>query len=176
MFIRSFFKTCSQGDSGGPLIQYEKGMPIVLGLASFGVRCGDWRFPGVFARVSNYVDWIKSSTPAVFTTNTGKSTGVGDKKCKKGEFLAGKKCKACSKTSVSPGGSVGKCKPCSNGFVRDSRDGSKCSCVGRFAVGKGEKGGKCQVCRKGSFAGKKDKVCRKCPKGTSSGKGASKCK
>ncbi|GAB0097788.1 CLIP domain-containing serine protease [Sergentomyia squamirostris] len=51
-----------QGDSGGPLM--SEGMPgneryILLGLVSFGPRtCGVSNFPGVYTRISSYIDWI----------------------------------------------------------------------------------------------------------------------
>ncbi|XP_059611758.1 serine protease easter-like [Phlebotomus argentipes] len=51
-----------QGDSGGPLM--SEGIPgseryILLGLVSFGPRtCGVSNFPGVYTRISSYIDWI----------------------------------------------------------------------------------------------------------------------
>jgi Trypsin len=47
--------TC-HGDSGGPLIDKETG--TVVGVTSWGVRCGDSRFPGVYAQVNVVADWI----------------------------------------------------------------------------------------------------------------------
>lgn len=50
-----------EGDSGGP-IQVQSGptnnMWYVVGVTSFGVSCGS-RYPGVYARVSEYLDWIE---------------------------------------------------------------------------------------------------------------------
>ncbi|XP_031768972.2 transmembrane protease serine 9-like [Galleria mellonella] len=43
-----------QGDSGGPL--YYNG--VVVGIASWGLDCGNPYFPGVNTRVSNYFYWI----------------------------------------------------------------------------------------------------------------------
>ncbi|NWT06775.1 PRS57 protease, partial [Mionectes macconnelli] len=44
-----------QGDSGGPLIFKEK----VYGIVSFsGERCGDRRFPDIYTKISNYIDWV----------------------------------------------------------------------------------------------------------------------
>ncbi|XP_068624661.1 serine protease snake-like [Battus philenor] len=59
--------TC-QGDSGGPLqimldrVDCIKTFPlhIVVGVTSFGRDCGRKMAPGVYTRVSRYVDWIES--------------------------------------------------------------------------------------------------------------------
>ncbi|CAH0718142.1 unnamed protein product, partial [Brenthis ino] len=55
--------TC-QGDSGGPLqvkIPLTEGDNIywVLGITSFGVGCGGTNQPGVYSRVSSFIDWIE---------------------------------------------------------------------------------------------------------------------
>lgn len=54
--------TC-QGDSGGPLVylddrENKEDEPILVGVVSWGYGCGD---AGVYARVSNYVKWIKDN-------------------------------------------------------------------------------------------------------------------
>ena len=46
-------KDACRGDSGGPLICVSKdNQPILWGLTSFGIRCGERNSPGVYARVS----------------------------------------------------------------------------------------------------------------------------
>ncbi|CAH0718143.1 unnamed protein product, partial [Brenthis ino] len=55
--------TC-QGDSGGPLqvkIPLTEGDNIywVLGITSFGVGCGRTNQPGVYSRMSSFIDWIE---------------------------------------------------------------------------------------------------------------------
>ena len=46
-----------QGDSGGPL-WYEKGDEIVLvGVVSSGRGCARRRYPGIYTKVSVYIDW-----------------------------------------------------------------------------------------------------------------------
>ncbi|NWW51120.1 PRS57 protease, partial [Pedionomus torquatus] len=43
------------GDSGGPLIFKGK----VYGIVSFsGQRCGDRRYPDIYTKISNYIDWV----------------------------------------------------------------------------------------------------------------------
>uniref|UniRef100_A0A336MXK1 CSON006990 protein n=1 Tax=Culicoides sonorensis TaxID=179676 RepID=A0A336MXK1_CULSO len=49
--------TCS-GDSGGALAQYKDNNWYLMGLVSFGVKCGLYNWPGVYTYVPNYVDWI----------------------------------------------------------------------------------------------------------------------
>ncbi|XP_014488987.1 PREDICTED: proclotting enzyme-like [Dinoponera quadriceps] len=48
-----------QGDSGGPLLhQLGNGRWVNIGIVSWGIRCGDPGFPGIYTRVSSYLDWI----------------------------------------------------------------------------------------------------------------------
>lgn len=59
--------TC-QGDSGGPLQLMEervdcvKSFPLhtVVGVTSFGRDCGRKMAPGVYSKVSRYIDWIEN--------------------------------------------------------------------------------------------------------------------
>ncbi|KAK3597930.1 hypothetical protein CHS0354_042273 [Potamilus streckersoni] len=51
--------TC-QGDSGGPLVCFKDGVWKVTGIVSWGYACADAYQPGVYTRVTKYVDWIHS--------------------------------------------------------------------------------------------------------------------
>uniref|UniRef100_A0A3Q2PKW4 trypsin n=1 Tax=Fundulus heteroclitus TaxID=8078 RepID=A0A3Q2PKW4_FUNHE len=53
-----------QGDSGGPLTCKQNDTSVVYGLVSWGDQCGKKNKPGVYARVTNFLDWIKSKTQA----------------------------------------------------------------------------------------------------------------
>ncbi|XP_024887437.1 proclotting enzyme-like [Temnothorax curvispinosus] len=48
-----------QGDSGGPLLhQLANGRWVNIGIVSWGIRCGDPGYPGIYTRVNSYLDWI----------------------------------------------------------------------------------------------------------------------
>uniref|UniRef100_A0A1B0CS99 Putative serine protease snake-like zootermopsis nevadensis n=1 Tax=Lutzomyia longipalpis TaxID=7200 RepID=A0A1B0CS99_LUTLO len=56
--------TC-QGDSGGPIQVVTPGNICIfhiVGLTSFGKSCGGVNAPGVYTRVSSYLDWIEPIT------------------------------------------------------------------------------------------------------------------
>lgn len=48
-----------QGDSGGPL--YDAQNNVLVGIVSWGVGCADPEFPGVYSRISNQWNWLKST-------------------------------------------------------------------------------------------------------------------
>ncbi len=55
-----------QGDSGGPLVIANgtapaMNPPVQVGIVSWGVGCANPDYPGVYTRVSSYVNWIRST-------------------------------------------------------------------------------------------------------------------
>lgn len=52
--------TCS-GDSGGPIhyLDQRSDRYYLAGVTSFGFECGNAQFPGVYTRVSSYLNWIQ---------------------------------------------------------------------------------------------------------------------
>uniref|UniRef100_A0A671PJP1 Zgc:123295 n=1 Tax=Sinocyclocheilus anshuiensis TaxID=1608454 RepID=A0A671PJP1_9TELE len=55
-------KDSCKGDSGGRMVSKNGSLWIQSGVVSFGEGCADPRYPGVYSRVSQYQDWIKSNT------------------------------------------------------------------------------------------------------------------
>ncbi|RZF43226.1 hypothetical protein LSTR_LSTR009030 [Laodelphax striatellus] len=51
---------CS-GDSGGPLMIPHENRYYLYGVVSYGVDCANPKYPGIYARVTEFVDWIESN-------------------------------------------------------------------------------------------------------------------
>jgi len=72
MLCASYFEAeACQGDNGGPLVTKEStNFYTVIGITSWGVDCANvhWnpRYPGVYARVTNQLTWIKSNSEGNF--------------------------------------------------------------------------------------------------------------
>lgn len=55
-------KDACQGDSGGPLmegkVEGKNSTFYQIGVVSYGFRCAEQGYPGVYTRVASFVDWI----------------------------------------------------------------------------------------------------------------------
>ena len=61
--------TC-QGDSGGPLVAADPDQCDALtlvGVASWGVECGEPGHPGFYAEVSHFIPWLHQQMPGLKT-------------------------------------------------------------------------------------------------------------
>ncbi|CAH1103279.1 unnamed protein product [Psylliodes chrysocephalus] len=58
-------KDSCQGDSGGPLMYAVKegkySWYYQIGIISYGFRCAEQGYPGVFTKITNFLDWIKNN-------------------------------------------------------------------------------------------------------------------
>ncbi|CAG0880597.1 unnamed protein product [Cyprideis torosa] len=72
--------TCD-GDAGGPLyLQFsENQKPLIVGITSFGHGCGRRWFPGIYTRISSYLQWIQETSQLCHSTSTA-SLGTPDAK------------------------------------------------------------------------------------------------
>ncbi|CAI6349515.1 unnamed protein product [Macrosiphum euphorbiae] len=51
-----------QGDSGGPLmLAAGSHQHYLVGIVSFGYKCGEPGYPGVYTRVTSYIKWIEDN-------------------------------------------------------------------------------------------------------------------
>jgi len=55
-------KDSCQGDSGGPLLYQQDNVWYQIGVVSFGYKCAEKGYPGVYTRISHFNRWLGSHT------------------------------------------------------------------------------------------------------------------
>jgi secreted trypsin-like serine protease len=82
-----FIQACP-GDSGGPFLKHTPAGPVEIGITSWGpevkaAKCGARQLPGVYMRVSSFLDFITGPDPVIEPFPTGDTpyaTVTGDAK------------------------------------------------------------------------------------------------
>ncbi|GBG88193.1 hypothetical protein CBR_g46681 [Chara braunii] len=89
------------GDSGGPLVSSasSKGCPVLAGIVSWGFGCADKGNPGVYARVSSYIDWVENIVKKPLRSTRALQPTTGCDQCKSKAAPAGS-CQASASFSI----------------------------------------------------------------------------
>ena len=71
-------KDSCQGDSGGPIYVKVGSETFQAGLVSWGIGCGRAEQPGVYTRVTSYIDWLKTTSDGAVDLGNGGGNNGGN--------------------------------------------------------------------------------------------------
>lgn len=138
------------------MMGYDNGDPVLVGVTSIGVRCGD--LPGASVNTWAFARWMRSK--GVDITPYSKQLPILGPMCNAGEYLkfqyAVATCEECGANQFSiPPTRV--CTNCAKSLLRDTINGAECSC--RARVGFGRKGKRCKRCAAGTTSAVGENTC-----------------
>merc|ERR1719211_707461 len=84
-------KDACQGDSGGPFVCNDGGKAVIAGVVSWGNGCALPDYPGVYARTTHVLDWIKENMGSDVTP-PGPTTAPPPEECSPESWIGDSYC------------------------------------------------------------------------------------
>ena len=131
-FLKNDSTGFCKGDSGGPLICHQNGKTVLAGVISWSELFCETHLPYVFARVSNYIDWIKNymEKPRRTYTRTNQNQGYVNTQ----EFGKAKNYEDAPKYGDSHGNSTSQRKVSTHGLKALCRNSVSCPKLPKYML------------------------------------------